>query len=158
VQHGPMGARMTELRQTGDADRDLSWSSNTSSSEPSKRSAQRCVPVTASISWPVMRTRCPAFRTEPFEDIADAQFAADLLHVDGAALIGEAKLRAITNSQRIRESAVMIYSTTMPSTKIHLLRIAVDYWQTVAPRSTTIPGAAAPAEPALTGSWRRPQG
>jgi hypothetical protein len=42
-----------------------------------------------------MRTRCPAFRTEPFEDIADAQFAADLLHVDGAALVGEAKLRAI---------------------------------------------------------------
>jgi hypothetical protein len=58
-----------------------------------------------------MRTRCPAFRTEPFEDIADAQFAADLLHVDGAALVGEAKLRAITNNQRIRESAVMIYST-----------------------------------------------
>src|SRR6202040_1813298 len=57
----------------------------------------------------------------------------------------------------IRESAVMIYST-MPSTKIRLLRIAVDYWQTAAPRSTTVPGAAAPAEPALTGSWRRPQG
>ena len=30
-----------------------------------KRSAQRCVPVTASMSSAVMRTRPPAFRTEP---------------------------------------------------------------------------------------------
>src|SRR5271157_3248199 len=43
----------------------LSWRSKTSPSEPSKRSAQRCVPATASINCPVIRTRWPALRTEP---------------------------------------------------------------------------------------------
>src|SRR6202035_4856546 len=43
----------------------LSCRSKTSSSEPSKRSAQRCAPVSASISWPAMRTRLAALRTEP---------------------------------------------------------------------------------------------
>src|SRR6516164_8020597 len=36
-----------------------------SSSEPLKRSAQRCVPVRASTSCSVIRTRPPALRTEP---------------------------------------------------------------------------------------------
>jgi hypothetical protein len=40
-------------------------SAKTSSIEPSKRSAQRCAPVAASISCAVIRTRAPAFRTEP---------------------------------------------------------------------------------------------
>ena len=34
-------------------------------SSPSKRSAHRCAPVAASMSWPVMRTRLPALRTLP---------------------------------------------------------------------------------------------
>src|SRR5260370_13877130 len=36
-----------------------------SSSEPWNRSAHTCVPVSASISCPVIRTRPPALRTEP---------------------------------------------------------------------------------------------
>src|SRR2546430_2547884 len=46
-------------------DATLAWRSKTSSSEPSKRAAHKCAPVIASISCPVIRTRFPAFRTEP---------------------------------------------------------------------------------------------
>jgi len=67
----------------------LSCSSKTSSSEPPKRSAQRCAPLSASISCAVIRTRPAAFRTE---HIADAEFAADLLHLDYLALVGEGRI------------------------------------------------------------------
>ena len=67
-----------------------SCSSNTSSSEPSKRSAHRCAPVSASINCAVMRTRPPPFLHRAFEHVAHAQFAPDLLHVDRLALVGKA--------------------------------------------------------------------
>ena len=61
-----------------------SCSSNTSSSEPSKRSAQRCaagrrVDQLAGDAHPAAGLAHAAF-----EHVAHAQFAADLLHVDGA--------------------------------------------------------------------------
>jgi hypothetical protein len=40
--------------------------SNVSSSAPSKRSAQRCTPVPASMSCPEIRRRFPALRTPPY--------------------------------------------------------------------------------------------
>ena len=43
----------------------LSCRSKTSSNEPSKRSAQRCAPVAASINCAVMRTLLPPLRTLP---------------------------------------------------------------------------------------------
>ena len=42
-----------------------SCKSNTSSSAPSNLSAQRCTPVSASMSWPVIRSRPQALRTLP---------------------------------------------------------------------------------------------
>src|SRR6516165_3418981 len=73
-------------------DATLSWRSNTFSSEPSKRSAQRCVPVSASISCAVIRTRPAALRTEPSRTLARAQFAADPLHLDGLTFVGKARI------------------------------------------------------------------
>jgi hypothetical protein len=49
-----------------------------------------------------------------FEDVADAELLRDLPHVHGFSLVGEAGMRAITNSQRRRASAVMM-SSEMPS-------------------------------------------
>ncbi len=63
-----------------------------SSRLPSKRSAQRCAPVAASMSWPVMRTRCAGLAHAALEHVAHAELAADLLHVDGPALVGEARV------------------------------------------------------------------
>ena len=56
------------------------------------------------------------FANAPFEHVAHAELAADPLLVYGLALVGEAGIAAMTNSQRIRLSAVMI-SSTMPSAK-----------------------------------------
>src|SRR5271169_6256076 len=67
----------------------LSCSSNTSSSEPSNRSAQRCAPVIASISCAVMRTRPPALRTE---HVAHAKLAANLLHIDGLPFVRKTRI------------------------------------------------------------------
>jgi len=46
---------------------DATWSCNSkmSSSAPSKRSAQMWAPFAVSINCPVIRTRLPAFLTEP---------------------------------------------------------------------------------------------
>ena len=41
-------------------------------------------PVVASISWPVMRTRFASLADAAFEHVAHAEFAADLLDIDGA--------------------------------------------------------------------------
>ena len=49
-----------------------------------------------------------AFSHRAFEDIADPQLAADLLHVDRAALVGEGRIAGDDEKQRMRESAVMI--------------------------------------------------
>ena len=51
-----------------------------------------------------------------FENVANAQLAADLSHVNCATLVGEAGLRAMTNNPPTRERAVMI-SSTIPSAK-----------------------------------------
>ena len=45
-----------------------------------------------------------------------AEFAPNPLHVGDLTLVAKLELRAITNSQRMRESAVMI-SSAMPSAK-----------------------------------------
>src|SRR5271166_4244135 len=51
-----------------------------------------------------------------FKHIAHAKLPPDLLHVDRLALVRKARIRAMTKSQRMRESAVMI-SSAMPSAK-----------------------------------------
>src|SRR3989442_3579802 len=51
-----------------------------------------------------------------FEDLTDAEFPADLLHIDRLAFVYKARIAGETKSQRMRESAVMI-SSTMPSAK-----------------------------------------
>src|SRR5262249_35068566 len=51
-----------------------------------------------------------------FEDIAHAQFAADPFHIDGLALVGEARIARDDEQPAMRESAVMI-SSTIPSAK-----------------------------------------
>ena len=56
------------------------------------------------------------FADGAFEHVAHPEFAADLLHIDRWPLYVKLELRAMTNSQRMRDSAVMI-SSTMPSTK-----------------------------------------
>ena len=63
-----------------------------SSRVPSKRSAQRCAPVVASMSCPVMRTRLRRLAHAAFQHVAHAQLAAHLLHVDRPALVGEARV------------------------------------------------------------------
>src|SRR6516225_9742917 len=71
------------------------WScrSKMASSEPSKRSAQRCAPVSASISCAVMRTHPPArFAHRAFEHVAHTKLAPDLFHIDGLALVSEARI------------------------------------------------------------------
>ena len=66
--------------------------SKMSADSPSKRSAHRCAPETASISWPVIRTRIAGLAHAAFQHVAHAELAPDLLHVDGAALVGEARI------------------------------------------------------------------
>ena len=73
-----------------------------------------------------MRTRVPALRTLPFEDVAHAEFAPDLPHIDGRP-VGEAELRAMTNSDRIRDRAVMM-SSTMPSAKYSCSGSPLMFW------------------------------
>src|SRR5882724_4275163 len=70
----------------------LSWRSKTSSSDPSKRSAQRlgAAERVDQLCGDAHPTACFAHRS--FEDIANAQFAPDLLHVDGLAFAGEARI------------------------------------------------------------------
>src|SRR6202040_906263 len=67
----------------------LSWRSKTSSKEPSKRSAQRWAPVSASISCgdahPV-----PTLAYRAFEDVADTELAPHLLHTDRSSLVSGA--------------------------------------------------------------------
>ena len=63
-----------------------------SESLPSNRSAQRCAPVAASISWPVMRSRSSDLAHAAFEHVAHAELAADLPDVDRAALVGEGRI------------------------------------------------------------------
>src|SRR5215470_9846162 len=70
----------------------VTWSckSKMSSSAPSKRSAHRCAPVEPSMSCPAIRTRLAALRT--LLHVTDTQFARHLLHVHGAALVGETRV------------------------------------------------------------------
>jgi hypothetical protein len=49
-------------------------------------------PVVASTSWPVIRTWFAGLAQAAFEHVAHAQLAAHLLHVDRAALVGEARV------------------------------------------------------------------
>ena len=44
----------------------------------SKRSAQRCAPVLVSMSWPVIRIRLAGLTHAAFENVTNAQLAADL--------------------------------------------------------------------------------
>ena len=62
--------------------------------------------------------RAPAMHAAGAVDgyIADAKVASDLFHIDGVALVVKLELRAMTKSQRMRDSAVMI-SSTIPSAK-----------------------------------------
>ena len=69
-----------------------SWRSKTSSMPPSYWFAQRCAPVSASTSCAVTRRRLPDLRTPPFQDVAHPEFAPDLAHVDGLALVDEARI------------------------------------------------------------------
>src|SRR6266851_4075906 len=94
----------------------LSCSSNTSSSEPSNRSAHRCAPFAASINCAVMRTRPPALRTEPSSTYRTPSSRPTCFTSIPWPLYVKLELRAMTKSQRMRESAVMI-SSTMPSAK-----------------------------------------
>src|SRR6516164_5402935 len=94
-----------------------------SSSEPSKRSAQRCVPLSASISCAVMVSGHPLCGLNLPQDVSDAELAADPFMSTGWPLYVKLELRAMTKSQRMRESAVMI-SSTMPSAKILLLGVS----------------------------------
>src|SRR5262249_17491504 len=65
----------------------------TSSSEPSKWSAQRCAPLCASINWAVIRTRWPALRTEPSRKYrTPSSRPTCLLEVYGLTLVGEARI------------------------------------------------------------------
>src|SRR5215472_2773798 len=51
-----------------------------------------------------------------FENVAHTELALDLLHTVGWPLYEKLELRALTKSQRMRDSAVMI-SATIPSAK-----------------------------------------
>src|SRR5271165_1900610 len=68
-----------------------SCNSNTSSIVPSNRSAQRCAPLAASINCgdadPVA-----ALAHRAFEHVAHAELAPDLFHIDGLALVSEARI------------------------------------------------------------------
>jgi hypothetical protein len=57
------------------------------------------------------------------QDVSDAELAADPFMSTGWPLYVKLELRAMTKSQRMRESAVMI-SSTMPSAKILLLGVS----------------------------------
>ena len=63
-----------------------------SSNPPSKRSAQRCAPVAGIDELPGDAHSVPGLAHAAFEHIAHAQFAPDLLHIDGPALVGEARI------------------------------------------------------------------
>src|SRR4029434_1842302 len=54
----------------------------------SYRSAHTWLPVPVSTSWAVTRTRAGSSDTA-VNDILDAEFAADIAHIDGTALIGK---------------------------------------------------------------------
>ena len=55
----------------------------------SKRSAQTCSPVFASMSWDTIRSLSPSFADAAFDHVADAQFFSDLPHIDSLALVSE---------------------------------------------------------------------
>ena len=63
-----------------------------------------------------------------FEHIAHAQFAPDLLHIDGLALVGEARIAGDHEQPAdAADSAVMI-SSTMPSTKYSCSGSPLMFW------------------------------
>ena len=93
-----------------------SWSSNISSNEPSKRSAHRVRRATRVDQLRGDAHPISGFAHRAFEHVAHPELAADLLHIDSWPLYVKLELRAMTNSHRMRDSAVMI-SSTMPSTK-----------------------------------------
>jgi len=70
-----------------------------------------------------MRTVSPALRHASLQDIAHAELTPDLPHVDGLAFVGEARLRAITNSHLIRDRPVMMSSNHAVG-EIFLVRVA----------------------------------
>src|ERR1700720_3831458 len=73
-------------------DATLSCRSKTSSSEPSKRSGPEMRP---GFSLDQLRADADAVAASPhraLEDIAHAEFAPDLLHVDRLALVGEGRI------------------------------------------------------------------
>jgi len=51
-----------------------------------------------------------------FEDIADAELAPDLLHIDARALVGKGGVAAITKLSEIRDRS-MVKSSVIPSAK-----------------------------------------
>ena len=58
----------------------------------SKRSAQICAPLSASMSWPVNLTRLSALRNAAFQHVAHAEFATDLFYVYWLALVGKTRV------------------------------------------------------------------
>src|SRR5436190_22888412 len=69
-----------------------SWRAKMSVRSRSNLSAHMCALVTASINWPVMRTFPDALRTEPLEEVAHAEPASNLLHIDGFAFERKARI------------------------------------------------------------------
>ena len=59
---------------------------------PSKRSAQRCAPVVGVDQLAGDAHAVAGLAHAAFEHIAHAEFAADLLHIDRLALVGEARI------------------------------------------------------------------
>ena len=88
-----LGPLQTRLDDADDCSRViLSCRSNTSSSAPSYRSAQRCAPVSASINCAGDAQAVARLAHAPFQNIAHAEFAPDLPDIDGLALVGEARI------------------------------------------------------------------
>ena len=58
----------------------------------SKRSAQICAPLAASMSWPVTLDPVARLAHAAFQHVAHAEFATDLFHVDWLALVGKTRV------------------------------------------------------------------
>src|ERR1700730_7635538 len=90
-------------------------------SEPSKRSAQRCAPLVASINCAVMRTRPPCVLSLPGQPTPE--LAAHLFHSDGAL---SSALAALTGVEPLLQQSDRTAFGISAKNEAHDFRLAFD--------------------------------
>jgi len=94
---------------------------------PSKRSAQRCVPVRGVDELAGYADPVRGLAHAAFEHVTHAELTADLLHIDGAALVGEARIaRDHEQLAEAGERGDDFFHDAVG--EILLLRIALMFW------------------------------